>query len=46
MWWNYVARSRDEIILAHRDWLAGAERFGSVRSPLPRIVIDGPPWPE
>jgi redox-sensitive bicupin YhaK (pirin superfamily) len=22
MWWNYVARSQDEIITAHRDWSA------------------------
>jgi quercetin 2,3-dioxygenase len=37
MWWNYVARSRDEIEAAHREWQTGSGRFGEVRSPLPRI---------
>jgi redox-sensitive bicupin YhaK (pirin superfamily) len=44
MWWNYVARTRDEIIAAHGDWSAGAPRFGKVASPLARIETDGPPW--
>jgi hypothetical protein len=45
MWWNYVARTRDEITGAHRDWVTGSERFGNVASPLPRIVpTAGPPW--
>lgn len=44
MWWNYVARTRDEIIDAHADWTAGHERFGTVASPLPRIDTSGPPW--
>ena len=46
MWWNYVARSRPEIIEAHEQWSAGADRFGRVRSPLPRIDTAGPPWPD
>lgn len=45
MWWNYVARTRDEIETAHRDWLAGEERFGHVASALPRIEVGPPPWP-
>lgn len=44
MWWNYVARSRDEITTAHRDWIGGHERFGRVASLLPRIETSGPPW--
>ena len=44
MWWNYVARSRDEITAAHGDWISEHERFGHVDSPLPRIVTGGPPW--
>jgi redox-sensitive bicupin YhaK (pirin superfamily) len=40
MWWNYVARSRDEVAEAHRQWRARDPRFGEVASPLPRI--DGP----
>jgi quercetin 2,3-dioxygenase len=44
MWWNYVARTRDEIIDAHHQWSTGDERFGSVASPLARIDTDPPPW--
>jgi redox-sensitive bicupin YhaK (pirin superfamily) len=44
MWWNYVARTRDEVTGAHRSWLAGEARFGPVASPLDRIVTGGPPW--
>jgi quercetin 2,3-dioxygenase len=44
MWWNFVARSRDEIIAAHNDWTVGAERFGRVDSRLPRIDVAPPPW--
>jgi quercetin 2,3-dioxygenase len=44
MWWNYVARTRDEVAEAHSAWQAGDTRFGSFDSPLDRI--DGPdlPW--
>lgn len=45
MWWNYVARTRDEVVEAHRAWSSGDERFGTVASPLPRIDVAGPPWP-
>lgn len=44
MWWNYVARSRAEILAAHEDWLAQTGRFGRVDSTLPPTVIDPPPW--
>lgn len=44
MWWNYVARTRDEITEAHRAWLDDAGRFGEVRSPLPRMEVGAPPW--
>lgn len=44
MWWNYVARSRDEIAAAHRAWVADDGRFGTVDSPLPRIVPTPPFW--
>ena len=44
MWWNYVARDRDEITTAHRSWLAGDDRFGRVESTLPPIMTSGPPW--
>jgi redox-sensitive bicupin YhaK (pirin superfamily) len=45
MWWNYVARSRDEVEAAHGQWRSGSDRFGPVRSVLDRI--EGPatfPW--
>jgi redox-sensitive bicupin YhaK (pirin superfamily) len=44
MWWNYVARTRDEIDGAHRHWLGAHPRFGTVASPLPRITVGDPPW--
>ena len=45
MWWNYVGRSRDELVEAHRAWTAqDTERFGVVPSPLPRIDTGPPPW--
>lgn len=44
MWWNFVARSRQEISEAQRDWAREAERFGHVASRLPRIEVDPPPW--
>lgn len=44
MWWNFVARDRQEIVAAHADWLAASPRFGSVDSKLPRIEPGPPPW--
>lgn len=44
MWWNYVARTRDEIDEAHRDWEAESDRFGQVASRLPRIPSVPPIW--
>jgi hypothetical protein len=45
MWWNYVARTREEVVAAHRAWSAGdVDRFGEVASPLPRIETAPPPW--
>ena len=43
MWWNYVARTADEIEAANDAWNAGDDRFGVVRSPLARIP--GPTTP-
>ena len=37
VWWNFVARSREEIAAATRDWNAG--RFGAVHgSPAPPLI--------
>lgn len=44
IWWNYVARSKDEVELAGQDWNAQAERFGRVDSALTRIPSPQPPW--
>lgn len=44
MWWNYVARTREEISVAHSDWIEDSGRFGHVKSQLPRIMVDPPPW--
>ena len=44
MWWNFVARTRDEVSRARDDWMAGHERFGTVASPLDRIDVGEPPW--
>ncbi len=44
MWWNFVARNRDEVSEARRQWSAGDQRFGVVRSPLARIDVGPPPW--
>jgi len=41
MWWNFVARTADEIVAAREDWQAG-RRFGEVRGyPGPRLEAPG-----
>ena len=45
MWWNFVARTREEITDAYRDWAAqNADRFGRVNSSLPTIPAAAPTW--
>jgi hypothetical protein len=44
MWWNFVARTTDEVSEARRQWMAADERFGVVRSSLERIEVGRPPW--
>ena len=44
MWWNFVARTKDEITDAWRSWQAADDRFGRVSSPTPRIPVGPPPW--
>lgn len=43
MWWNFVARTQEEIDVAYRDWSRQTDRFGRVTSSLPRIPAK-PPW--
>ncbi len=44
MWWNFVARDRDELTAAYRDWEQRTARFGAVASDLERIEAPVPPW--
>ncbi|HVM40930.1 MAG TPA: pirin family protein [Acidimicrobiia bacterium] len=41
MWWNFVARTDDEMTAARESWETGDGRFGAVASPLP--LIPAPP---
>ncbi|MFW0788927.1 pirin family protein [Gordonia sp. CPCC 205333] len=31
MWWNFVGRTHDEMVVAREEWMAHSERFGQVR---------------
>ena len=44
MWWNFVARTRDEVEVAYEDWASDSGRFGMVDSSLPRIETTRPVW--
>lgn len=45
MWWNFVARSREELTQAYRDWAdRDADRFPDVPSDLQRAEAPRPPW--
>jgi quercetin 2,3-dioxygenase len=44
MWWNFVGRSREEITRAYESWQEQDDRFGRVRSALPRIPAPPPFW--
>ncbi|MHB8378488.1 MAG: pirin family protein [Acidimicrobiales bacterium] len=44
MWWNFVARTQDEITVAYESWMKGDDRFGRVASTLARIEVGPPPW--
>jgi quercetin 2,3-dioxygenase len=44
MWWNFVARDRDELTAAWREWRDRTDRFGAVPSTLERIEAPRPPW--
>jgi redox-sensitive bicupin YhaK (pirin superfamily) len=37
MWWNFVARTKEEIAQARTQWATQHERFGAVASALERI---------
>jgi len=44
MWWNFVARTREELDRAYDDWRDETGRFGAVPSDLGRIPAPRPPW--
>lgn len=44
MWWNFVARTREEVDAAYDEWESGSDRFGSVASELARIDTTAPLW--
>jgi redox-sensitive bicupin YhaK (pirin superfamily) len=45
MWWNFVARTLDEITEAWRAWKDhDDDRFGPVASKLGRVEAPTPPW--
>jgi quercetin 2,3-dioxygenase len=44
MWWNFVARDRDELTRAWQEWRDRTDRFGEVPSSLERIEAPRPPW--
>lgn len=44
MWWNFVARSKEEVSDAWTAWATGEDRFGRVASPFGRIEVAAPSW--
>lgn len=44
MWWNFVARTHDELETANRDWRSGSDRFVDPASPFARIASPNTPW--
>ena len=44
MWWNFVARTRDEMEAAYREWASDSVRFGPVRTDLSRMPAPRPGW--
>ncbi len=44
MWWNFVARTKDEMVEARSAWEQGSDRFGAVHSGLGRIAAPPPLW--
>ncbi len=44
MWWNFVARSRDELTAAYLAWAGRDERFGKVSSRFASIDAPVPFW--
>jgi redox-sensitive bicupin YhaK (pirin superfamily) len=47
MWWNFVGRTKDEMVQYSRDWNAQADYFGAVHGyDGARLAAPLPPWAE
>lgn len=44
MWWNFVARTEEELGAAYTAWASDDGRFGRVASSLPRTEVGPPLW--
>jgi redox-sensitive bicupin YhaK (pirin superfamily) len=44
IWWNFVAKTREEIEVARASWQEDDGRFGHVDSVLERILAPQPMW--
>jgi redox-sensitive bicupin YhaK (pirin superfamily) len=44
MWWNFVARTNDEIVAARTEWIAG-NAFGTVAGFVDGGALPAPPLP-
>ncbi|HEI8864583.1 TPA: pirin family protein [Serratia odorifera] len=45
IWWNFVAHSKQEIVMAQRDWQQGNARFPEVKGyDGPRMTAPDLPW--
>jgi redox-sensitive bicupin YhaK (pirin superfamily) len=44
MWWNFVGRSHDEMVVATTAWNEASDRFGTTASSLARIPAPRTPW--
>ncbi|MDE3065872.1 MAG: pirin family protein, partial [Acidobacteriota bacterium] len=44
MWWNFVARRREELESARTSWEEPDGRFGEVASLLARVGAPAPYW--
>lgn len=42
MWWNFVGRNRTEFVEAYNSWTTDDGRFGTVQSPLARVLTTPP----
>lgn len=44
MWWNFIAREREEMNAFYQRWQEDPSSFGTVATELPLIPAPAPPW--